>query len=153
MVGDGVKVYHHEDDGQEHQIGGCHHQLVNTHGPVQTRVTYIKKTLEVLIKTDEEDWKTCFTVSKVELPKKGYIGFTAHTGALSARHDLLAVTTAKVDGPAGGSHFGGKSSIFGSKQDNSETSHTKMFLFLLTIGGFVGYGYFVFKNNERRHHF
>lgn len=154
MVGDGQKTYRHEDDGHEHQLGGCHRQIVNTHGPVQTRVTYYKKTLEVQIKIEEEEWHSCFVIPKVDLPSKGYIGFSAHTGALSARHDLLAVTTAKIDGPFDGLHSAGKKSLFfGNNHGNSETSHTKSFLLLLLILGLAGYGYFMYKNNEKRHHF
>ena len=146
MVGDGKKVYHHEDDGKEHQIGGCHRNIVNTQGPVQTRVTYYKKTLEVQMKIDDEDWNSCFTVPNVELPKKGYIGFTAHTGALSARHDLLAVTAAKIDGPAASIN------MFGYQNETSP-HHFKTVFFLLAIFGLAGYGFYVYKNNERRNHF
>ncbi len=97
MLGDGTKRYDHHTDGRAHELGGCHRKIVNTEGPVHARVTYINRTLKVETQVDSDKWTTCFTVSHVVLPEKAYMGFTAKTGGLSARHELFAVTTAKID--------------------------------------------------------
>lgn len=96
MVGDGVKRFDHHSDGMEHQLAGCHAEILNTKHPAQAKVSYIRGVLEVALKVDDGDWKVCFTKPGVVLPRKGYIGFTAMTGGFAARHELYAVSTASV---------------------------------------------------------
>ena len=100
MVGDGIVRYNHDSDGHGHTIGGCHQNIANTEHPVQVQVSYHKNVLEVMLRLETDDWKTCFRVADVKLPGRGYIGFTASTGQFAARHDILAVTTAVIEDAA-----------------------------------------------------
>ena len=49
MVGDGVKRYHHENDGMGTLVGGCHANIVNTEHSLRAKVIYAAGTLEVSI--------------------------------------------------------------------------------------------------------
>jgi mannose-binding lectin 2 len=144
MVGDGVKKYDHHTDGQEFGIGGCHKQTMNTNHPVQARVTYDQNILELMLKIEEGDWETCFRAPNVHLPKSGYIGFTAATGGLSARHDLLAVTTAVIErdpGPA-----------FADQIHEHADSPLPALMFIFLVSGVAATGYYAYQN-RKRHHF
>jgi hypothetical protein len=144
MVGDGVKKFDHHTDGQEFSIGGSHKQILNTQQPVQARVTYDRKTLEVMVKIEDNDWETCFKVPDVHLPKTGYIGFTAATGGLAARHELLAVTTAVIERDP---------SPYSAPEISHSTSISLTTLtFLFTVSGIAGIGYYKYQN-RKRHHF
>lgn len=147
MVGDGVKVYDHDHDGREHSVGGCHAAIANTQEPVQMRVVYNKNTLDVSYKIDQEgDFVACLHAKEVHLPRSGYVGFSAHTGALSAKHELLAVTTAVIEND---STFNDDMAM--AKHRN--ISARKVFIFIATIliVGFVCYYYN--QNSYKAHHF
>lgn len=47
MIGDGVKRYHHENDGVGSLVGGCHAEIVNTEHPIKAKIIYAANTLEV----------------------------------------------------------------------------------------------------------
>lgn len=49
MIGDGIKNYHHENDGIGSLVGGCNAAIVNTEHPVRAKIIYASKTLEVKI--------------------------------------------------------------------------------------------------------
>jgi Legume-like lectin family len=44
------------------------------------------------LRVDEEQrWEQCFKAEKVNLPKLGYIGFTALTGGVTSLQDIIDV--------------------------------------------------------------
>ena len=47
MIGDGLKQYHHENDGMGTLIGGCNAHIVNNEHPVRAKIIYASNTLEV----------------------------------------------------------------------------------------------------------
>lgn len=100
MVNDGRKVYNHGTDGKGQLIGGCHvGNIVNSDGPVKCKVIYSRGHLQVQFFDPRSGaYNLCFEADQVRLPRSGYIGFTASTGASSAEHDLLSVTTATFSG-------------------------------------------------------
>lgn len=100
MVNDGRSIYNHATDGEGQLIGGCHvAEIVNSDGPVRCKVIYARGTLQVqFFDARSGAYNLCFQAEKVRLPKSGYIGFSASTGASFAEHDILSVTTATFSG-------------------------------------------------------
>lgn len=97
MVGDGTNHYDHYLDGGPAVHKGCHAKFLNTIKPVVARITYINKSLQISLKIEDGDWEDCMSLQNVELPETGFIGFSARTGDFSARHEILAVTTAAIE--------------------------------------------------------
>jgi hypothetical protein len=147
MVGDGVKRFDHDNDGKDHTLGGCHKIIMNTKHPVQTRVSYDMNVLVVSMKIEEGDWETCFTATDVRLPKSGYVGFTASTGGLAARHELLAVTTATIERDDAQMYH------MNSIMNGDGSSGTTIFFYIFAFTGIAGLGYYLYQNNQKRHHF
>lgn len=100
MVNDGSVEFSHETDGVGQTTGGCHRQIVNTKHLVHARVSYYGRTLTVELQIDDADWEQCIVEHNVTLPDHGYIGFSAHTGSLTARHNLYNVLAAVYNQPA-----------------------------------------------------
>lgn len=150
MIGDGTKRFDHHSDGLEHQLAGCNAEILNTKHPVQAKVSYVEGVLEVMLKTDDSDWKTCFTKPRVKLPRKGYIGFTAMTGGFAARHELFAVSTASVA-------VDGKDSTPISMARNQlihqRGHYARMAGLVVLMGGMISLGVFYIKKKQKGHHF
>lgn len=145
MIGDGVKAYDHTEDGHSNSIGGIHKPIINTNHPVQARVTYDRKRLQILVKIEEGDWEQCLDISNIDLPKKGYLGFTASTGGFAAKQELLAVTTATIE----------RDQVIHDDHDTSRESGVRAssMLLFVAIGGVFALGYFAYQSNVKRHHF
>lgn len=47
MIGDGLRQYHHENDGMGTLVGGCNAHIVNTENPIRAKIIYASNTLEV----------------------------------------------------------------------------------------------------------
>lgn len=146
MVGDGMKHYNHDTDGIENSLGGCHKNIVNTKRPVQARVIYNNHMLEVAIKVEEEDWSHCIRLSNVILPKAGYVGFTASTGSMAARHELLAVTTATLEKDGTPENFEIKKSL-------SNSNFAKWFGLAFLLSGCAGLGLTIYRKDRKSHTF
>lgn len=146
VVGDGVRRYNHDTDGVEHSLGGCHKNFLNTNHPVQARVTYHNRILEVSVKVEEEDWSHCIRLPNVVLPKAGYIGFTAATGALAARHELLAVTTATLVND-------GASEEFETRSSSTKFAFAKWFALAFVISGLASMGLKAYQRERKAHRF
>ncbi|KAI8905825.1 legume-like lectin family-domain-containing protein [Gorgonomyces haynaldii] len=95
MVGDGRKSYDHDTDGKQAEIpnAGCPTEFRNKDHPTKARVTYVKnKYLRVELDVENSNtWRECFTVDAPTLPDNGYYGFSALTGGVSAKHDIISV--------------------------------------------------------------
>lgn len=99
MIGDGKTSYDVGNDGVTTEIGGCEADFRNKEWPTKARVKYIKDLQFLEISTSlagNDDWKTCFSLSNVTLPSHGFLGFSAHTGALSDNHDIIKVETKSI---------------------------------------------------------
>ena len=147
MVGDGQKVFDHTTDGAEHSLGGCHRDILNTEHPVQARITYSHGELEVALRVGEDHWETCLRAENVKLPKRGYIGFTAATGGLAAKHELFAVTCATLEHENDPRVF--------SKRDflRHQSLAPKVLLLLFILSGIGGLGLMYARQSTKRHQF
>jgi hypothetical protein len=47
MIGDGLKPYHHENDGMGTLLGGCNANIVNSEHSLRAKIIYAARTLEV----------------------------------------------------------------------------------------------------------
>ncbi|KAJ3120059.1 hypothetical protein HK098_004903 [Nowakowskiella sp. JEL0407] len=101
MLGDGKTMYSHQDDGQPNEIGGCSADFRAKEWPTKAKVKYVDGGyLQIQINlrgTDE--WDDCVIIPHVELPKLGYIGFSAATGDVSDNHDIIQVKTVGILNP------------------------------------------------------
>lgn len=100
MTSNGHMSFNHNTDGAGQLIGGCHlEHLINADGPTRCKVIYSGRTLYVQFFDPKSGmYDQCIKVDNVRLPYAGFIGFSASTGAASAEHDLLSVTTATFSG-------------------------------------------------------
>lgn len=133
MVGDGRKSYNHWNDGIDTEIASCHEEFANQNNPVRVRVSYNTKVFQVETNYENEDnWNLCFRKKDIELPESGYIGFSAVTGGLSAKHDLKGIMT-KITG---------SKSLTPSKnrrgKKSSASTRAKTLLYICFIGGIIG---------------
>jgi len=96
MIGDGEMTYNTETDGEETISDACSMRIRDQHYPTKVKVVYIKNNyLEVSLTNDEyKDFTSCIVIKNAELPKSGYIGFSASTGKYTVdNHDIISVTT------------------------------------------------------------
>lgn len=148
MIGDGIKRYNHDEDGGEHALPGCHRDFLSDGGQIQARVSYVRGALKVETKIGGGDYSTCLFVNNVELPQKGYIGFTAKNGALAAIHEIYAITTARVIPHSGGMFQG--SLLLDDAHGGKPWG--KIFFIFFVCGAI--YTYYAKKNSEHnRKHF
>jgi len=97
MVGDGKLLYNIDNDGEDilNESEACSLKIREQNKPTKARIVYIKNNyVEVSLTNDENpDYIHCFTISKPDLPKSGYLGFTASTGEAVDNHDIISVST------------------------------------------------------------
>ncbi|KAJ8323963.1 hypothetical protein O5D80_007186 [Batrachochytrium dendrobatidis] len=106
MIGDGKKEYDHDFDGNNADIGGCHAEFRNREHITKARVKYTESghlQLDLNIIGDDQ-WTTCLKVDNVKLPKQGFFGFSALTGAVSSSHDIIEISTYGVSNGSGGNN-------------------------------------------------
>ncbi|EGD78780.1 hypothetical protein PTSG_01756 [Salpingoeca rosetta] len=99
IVNDGKIEYDHDQDGTHQEIASCQLNLRNLEQETYMRVIYRKNTLKVLFNTNgNDDWRTCFFVADVFLPRGYFLGVSAATGDLADNHDVISL--ALSDPPA-----------------------------------------------------
>eukprot|EP00842_Homolaphlyctis_polyrhiza_P004543 jgi/Hompol1/508/HPOL_005338-RA len=99
MVNDGKIKYDHDFDGHSSEAGGCFGDFRNKDYPTLARVRYVANSyvkLELSIGGPIEEWRECFKIDNVSLPKLGFFGFTAITGGVSSAHDIIEVSTSAL---------------------------------------------------------
>jgi len=96
MIGDGEMTYNTENDGEETISEGCSMRIRDQNSPTKVKIVHVRNNyLEVSLTNDEyKDFTSCFVIKNIELPKSGYIGFSASTGEYTVdNHDIISVTT------------------------------------------------------------
>ena len=104
MVGDGQTSYDQGNDGKANELAGCSARGIrNADFPTRAKITYFQdKQLTVdLMYKKEDEWTRCFEVPNVKLPSVTYLGFSAETGELSDKHDIIKVETKNLYSPSG----------------------------------------------------
>ncbi|ODV61397.1 Uip5p, partial [Ascoidea rubescens DSM 1968] len=92
-LNDGTQSYDKDNDGKANEITGCvGRSLWNPkQGVVKARLFYVQDgyiSLDFDYRNDE-NWKNCFTLQDIFLPKDFYLGFSAQTGDLYQNVDLV----------------------------------------------------------------
>ena len=96
MAGDGQIKYDHDYDGQGQEAGGCHFEYRNTKEPTKIRIISLPDGVKMEYKTSADiGFNVCF-VANVTVPSNPYLGFTAMTGGVSARHEIIVVEIYKI---------------------------------------------------------
>ena len=103
MINDGSKVYDHDSDGSQQQIGGCLRDFRNKPFPVRAKIEYYKNVLTVMIHSgntnNEDEYELCLRAENVFLPQYGYFGLSAATGGLADDHDVLKFLASSLHPP------------------------------------------------------
>jgi len=103
VLNDGTKSYEHETDGANQQVGGCLKDFRNKPFPIRAKIEYFNKALTLSIHnglTSNADYELCLRAENVLLPKNGYFGVSAATGALADDHDVFAFLTTSLSSPS-----------------------------------------------------
>ncbi|KAI6810878.1 putative lectin family integral membrane protein [Hortaea werneckii] len=164
MVGDGQTSYDQGSDGKANELAGCSARGVrNADFPTKARVTYFQdKQLTVdLMYKKEDEWTRCFEVPNVKLPSVSYLGFSAETGELSDKHDIVKVDTKNLYSPTGQT----KKGAAGSKEYSRSKGTTQspptesggwlwffakfLFFGLALAGAYVGFTIYRTKRRDR----
>jgi mannose-binding lectin 1 len=97
MINDGTKSYDHHHDGSSQIQGSCIRDFRNKPMPIRLKIEYINQALTIYINNgisqDDNAFEFCTRVERAQLPKVGYLGVTAATGALADDHDVLELLT------------------------------------------------------------
>ncbi|KAG1667820.1 Protein ERGIC-53 [Nymphon striatum] len=96
VLNDGTKSYDHEKDGTEQQLAGCLRDYRNKPHPTKAKIEYYNNVLTVMFHnglSKEDDFEMCIRQENVYLPKAGFFGISAATGALADDHDVLKFIT------------------------------------------------------------
>lgn len=103
MLNDGTRMYDHEADGSNQQLGGCLRDFRNRPHPNRVKIQYYKKILSVFfnngLNEDADNYDLCFKVDSIDLSRHGYFGVSAATGGLADDHDVLAFETYSLRAP------------------------------------------------------
>ncbi|KAF2862459.1 vesicular integral-membrane protein VIP36 precursor [Piedraia hortae CBS 480.64] len=104
MIGDGQTSYDQANDGKANELAGCSARGIRNAGVnTRARVVYFQDkvlTLDLMYKKEDE-WTRCFSIPNVKLPPVTYLGFSAETGELSDRHEIIEVETKNLYSPSG----------------------------------------------------
>ncbi|KAJ3273783.1 hypothetical protein HDV01_003910 [Terramyces sp. JEL0728] len=98
MMGDEKTTYDHDFDGNSVEAGGCSHDFRNQDNPTKARLTYLDGNylkLELTSVHDPKQWIQCFKIEQ-KIPLNYFFGFTAATGGVSSKHDLIYAKTYAV---------------------------------------------------------
>ncbi|TKA29759.1 hypothetical protein B0A50_03122 [Salinomyces thailandicus] len=163
MVGDGQTNYDQGSDGKANELAGCSARGIrNADFPTRAKVTYFQDkqlTVDLMYKKDDE-WTRCFEVPGVKLPSVSYLGFSAETGELSDKHDIVKVETKNLYSPTGQTSKGaaGSKEYSRSKGRASKSKESsgwlwffaKVLLFGLVVGGaYVGFTAYRSRSRDR----
>jgi mannose-binding lectin 1 len=92
MINDGTRSYDHQTDGAQQILTGCQRDFRNKPFPIHVKVEYIKNVLTVSLTdglTQQHRFELCLRAENIFLPRNGYFGISAATGALADDHDIL----------------------------------------------------------------
>merc|ERR1719326_158768 len=99
MVNDGTIDYDHDQDGTHQQMASCSAEIRNLEHDTFARILYRENTLKLLLDVEGKgEWRTCFFVADVFLPRGYFVGVSAATGDLADNHDIISLVLA--DAPA-----------------------------------------------------
>ncbi|GAU93937.1 hypothetical protein RvY_05791-2 [Ramazzottius varieornatus] len=99
ILNDGRKVFDHEADGVNQQLGGCLRDFRNKPFPIKVKIEYYHNVLTVLMTnglTADETPELCLRAENVFLPRSAYYGLSAATGGLADDHDVLSFITTSL---------------------------------------------------------
>lgn len=99
ILNDGSKVFDHDADGVNQQLGGCLRDFRNKPFPIKIKVEYYRNVLTILMSnglTADETPELCLRAENVFLPKNAFFGLSAATGGLADDHDVLSFVTSSV---------------------------------------------------------
>ncbi|XP_055332626.1 protein ERGIC-53-like [Paramacrobiotus metropolitanus] len=99
ILNDGTKVFDHDADGVNQQLGGCLRDFRNKPFPVKVKVEYYRNVLTILMTnglTAEETPELCLRAENVFLPRNAYFGISAATGGLADDHDVLSFVSTSL---------------------------------------------------------
>ena len=86
MINDGTRSYDHQTDGTQQILTGCQRDFRNKPFPVHVKVEYSKNVLTVSMTdglTAQHRFELCMRAENIFLPRNGYFGVSAATGALA----------------------------------------------------------------------
>ncbi|TPX59445.1 hypothetical protein PhCBS80983_g02460 [Powellomyces hirtus] len=137
-MGDGKTNYDHDNDGAKGELGACEADFRNSEFPTKARVRYIRETKTLQVFTNfnggikDADWNLCFEKTDLDMPKSGYLGFSAHTGEVSDFHDIINVKTQGIsfsykDGQTPPSDAKSSSGSINNKKDASPPAVNKQY--------------------------
>jgi mannose-binding lectin 1 len=92
MINDGTRSYDHQTDGSAQILTGCQRDFRNKPFPIHVKVEYIKNVLTVSMTdglTQQHRFELCLRAENIFLPRNGYFGVSAATGALADDHDIV----------------------------------------------------------------
>lgn len=102
MLGDGKKSYDLPNDGAANELAGCSADFRGKEIATKARLTFYRDNylmLELQYKAWDE-WTQCFMIPNVDLPRVGFLGFSALTGEVSDNHDIVSITTNSLSNTA-----------------------------------------------------
>ncbi len=94
MNGDGLTPYDKDTDGKTNQLAGCSARGIYNSRNNLVDARLIHTTQDGYLSLDYNingNWKNCFTIKDVHIPKDRYLGFSANTGDLFENHDIFEV--------------------------------------------------------------
>lgn len=161
MIGDGRTQYDKDSDGRANEYAGC--SARGLHGgdsSKKARVTYFQdKSLKLELQLKEgEEWTLCFEKEDPPvLPSVAYLGFSAETGELTERHELIGATTKSLYFAPGESRPGTAASrkrkpVVSAGQQKGGWGWW-FFKFFLGVGGIGGaaLGYREYQARQKNH--
>lgn len=91
LRGDGALNYHASNDGLDMSVASCMGiPFRNSRFAVQASLTYVSGRLQLFVRSKPDaGWQECFD-THINLPAGYYFGFSASTGAVSDKHDLIS---------------------------------------------------------------
>ncbi|KAJ3312185.1 hypothetical protein HDV04_003318 [Boothiomyces sp. JEL0838] len=156
MMGDGKTSYDHDFDGNSVELGGCSHDFRNQENPTKAR-------LELTSVHDPSQWIQCFKIEQ-KIPLNYFLGFTAATGGVSSKHDLIYTKTYAVTLEKSGEENRQKS--YASSSDNKfdtsnqynkppvtekkGTSGVQMFIYLVLIAIVAYVGFVIYRTSQQK---
>ncbi|KAI8979795.1 legume-like lectin family-domain-containing protein [Mycotypha africana] len=154
MLGDGHTSYNNDLDGRETELAGCEADFRMKSFPTKAKLTYHKGNfLQLELQWRQEDeWEVCFKKHDVNLPRQIYLGFSAHTGEVTDKHDIISVTTRSIR-PAIKEAAPPPPKV---KKPSKPVSVFSVFLKMILAGGIVGVlfiGYRYLDQKNRMKHF
>lgn len=97
VVNRGSESFAHDEDGISQMLGGCQRDFRNKAYATRIKIEYYERTLSILyhagLTSNADAYEICFKASDVDLPRNGYFGVSAATGAIADDHDVVSFVT------------------------------------------------------------